>query len=302
MLKTALKPRWIAALVLALALSTVFVLLSQWQFSSSQSEPPPPPGETETVKPLTDVFEPGVPMMAATADQMVSLDGRFVPDEQVLVQGRLQDGDSGLWVVDAFTVDGVEQFREDVVIPVVRGWIKDPADAVPAPEGEATVVGRLLPTEAPLPGARPAGQVASLSVAELINRWDVPSYAGFVVGTGFTVAGKDLGTATDGTAMQPVVVGPQPQEAPVNWMNIFYAVEWVVFAGFAIFLWWRLVADDYRRDLEDAEDAAAEARSAAEAERGGAAGPAAPHPGDQDGADQGNADQTRPSNTPHATR
>src|SRR5690606_10217585 len=111
----------------------------------------------------------------------------------------------------------------------VRGWIPDPAAAVPAPEGEATVVGRLLPTEAPLPGSQPPGQVASLSVAELINRWDVPSYSGFVVGTGFTVAGTDLGTATEGTAMQPVVVGPQPQEAPINWMNVFYAVEWVVF-------------------------------------------------------------------------
>jgi hypothetical protein len=43
-------------------------------------------------------------------------------------------------------------------------------------------------------------------------------------------------------------------------MNIFYAVEWVVFAGFAIFLWWRLVADDYRRTLEDDEFAAEEAR------------------------------------------
>ena len=55
----------------------------------------------------------------------------------------------------------------------------------PPRRASATVVGRLLPTEAPLPGARPAGQVAALSVAELINRWDVPSYSGFVVGTGF---------------------------------------------------------------------------------------------------------------------
>jgi hypothetical protein len=31
-------------------------------------------------------------------------------------------------------------------------------------------------------------------------------------------------------------------------------VEWVVFAGFALFIWWRLVKDDYRRDLEDALD------------------------------------------------
>jgi hypothetical protein len=97
-------------------------------------------------------------------------------------------------------------------------------------------------------------------VAQLINVWDAPAYAGFVVGTNFTVAGEDLDTATAGTAMEPVVVNPQPQETPVNWMNIFYAVEWVVFAGFAIFLWWRLVADDYRRTLEDDEFAAEEAR------------------------------------------
>ena len=31
-------------------------------------------------------------------------------------------------------------------------------------------------------------------------------------------------------------------------------MEWVVFAGFALFIWWRLVKDDYRRDLEDALD------------------------------------------------
>ncbi|MNR61972.1 hypothetical protein D3C85_1838620 [compost metagenome] len=31
-------------------------------------------------------------------------------------------------------------------------------------------------------------------------------------------------------------------------------MEWVVFAGFSIFIWWRLVKDDYRRDLEEDED------------------------------------------------
>jgi hypothetical protein len=28
----------------------------------------------------------------------------------------------------------------------------------------------------------------------------------------------------------------------------------VVFAGFALYVWWRMVADDYRRTLEDDED------------------------------------------------
>jgi len=31
-------------------------------------------------------------------------------------------------------------------------------------------------------------------------------------------------------------------------------VEWIVFAGFALFIWWRLVKDDYQRSLEDQED------------------------------------------------
>ena len=48
----------------------------------------------------------------------------------------------------------------------------------------------------------------------------------------------------------------QNREAIFNWLNIFYGFEWVVFAGFAIFMWWRLVADDYRRQQEDEADLA----------------------------------------------
>ncbi|NKX53698.1 SURF1 family protein [Arthrobacter mobilis] len=257
MLKTALKPRWIAALVFALAVSWVFVLLSQWQFSASRSEGPPPPAATETVRPLTEVFTPAVPMKASTADQMVSFRGSFVPGKQVLVGHRLNEGREGYWVVAAFAVDGVKtQAGEQVMIPVVRGWVASPGDAAPAPAGRADVVGRLLPTEAPEAGPAAPGQVATLSAAQLINLWDMPGYSGFVAGIqlGLDGAAPDAGTA--GTKMVPVTVGPQPQETPVNWLNIFYAVEWIVFAGFAVFLWWRLVADDYRRQQEALEDAA----------------------------------------------
>ena len=34
---------------------------------------------------------------------------------------------------------------------------------------------------------------------------------------------------------------PPITEVELNWLNIFYAIEWVVFAGFAFFLWYRLV-------------------------------------------------------------
>jgi cytochrome oxidase assembly protein ShyY1 len=256
-LKTALKPRWIAALVFALAVSWVFVLLSQWQFSASRGDAPPPPAATETMHPLTDVFTPGKPMMAATADQMVSFSGSFVPNKQVLVKNRLDQGRQGYWVVSAFAVDGVKSSSgEQVMIPVVRGWVAAPGDAAPAPAGRADVVGRLLPTEGPEPERAVPGLVPTLSVAELINVWDMPGYSGFVAGIRLGMDGADPDSGTAGTRMAAVEVGPQPQDTPVNWLNIFYAVEWIVFAGFAVFLWWRLVADDYRRRQEALEDAA----------------------------------------------
>jgi hypothetical protein len=34
------------------------------------------------------------------------------------------------------------------------------------------------------------------------------------------------------------------QPAPaINWLSAFYAAEWVLFAGFAVFLWGRTVKD-----------------------------------------------------------
>ncbi|WP_411730541.1 SURF1 family protein [Paeniglutamicibacter sp.] len=253
MLKTALKPRWILALVGALVVATGFVLLSQWQFNRSQTEAPPPVTTTERVVPLTGHVKPAVDLLARDADQMVSAAGTFLPGKQVLVKNRIEDSRTGYWVVAAFKISGAPDGN---IIPVVRGWQPDDAAPAPAPAGTLEITGRLLPTEAPV--SQDAGQsaYASLSVAELINVWDVPSYSGFVVASSVSGAdGADVSAAA--TGLLPVHVGPQPQERQINWLNIFYGIEWVVFAGFAVFLWYRLVADDFRRQQEDIADAAA---------------------------------------------
>ena len=40
-----------------------------------------------------------------------------------------------------------------------------------------------------------------------------------------------------------------------SWRNLLYALEWVVFAAFAAFVWWRYVRDvTRRRDEEDAPE------------------------------------------------
>jgi cytochrome oxidase assembly protein ShyY1 len=184
---------------------------------------------------------------------MVTASGHFDAARQVLVPNRLHDGVSGWWVVTAFTVDGAPApgTERTVVIPVARGWIADPSQASPPPSGTIQLTGRLLPSEAPQPVKRPTpGQASMVSVAELINLWDVPSYPGFVSSTHEVTTGGDQSAAAVGGPLKPLDIAAQPPSAPVNWLNIFYAVEWVVFAGFAIFLWWRLVRDDYEREQE----------------------------------------------------
>jgi cytochrome oxidase assembly protein ShyY1 len=236
------------------------VLLSQWQFGrSTQPEIPVNPA-SEKVRALTETLEPGSFFPGSVADQMVSADGTYDPAKQVLVPGRLKDGAKGYWVVSAFSVTGAPVLTgvatsPQTWIPVARGWVANPDDAGAPPSGAVKLTGRLLPSEAPLPATAPEpGRASAVSVAELINDWDVSMYPGFVAATSELAAGADLSAAAVGGALKPLEIGPQPPAQQVNWLNLFYSLEWVVFAGFALFIWWRLVKDDYRRDLEDELD------------------------------------------------
>ena len=257
MWKTALKPRWIAGFVFAIAVSGVFVLLSQWQFGRSTSPEVPTNPATEQVQPLTETLQPGEFFHGTDADQMVSAQGSYDPSKQLLVPGRLHDGKTGYWVVSAFAVDGAPALTGAAAspqtwIPVARGWVAEPGEAPAPPSGTLELTGRLLPSEAPVPGTAPKpGEATAVSVAELINYWEVSSYPGFVAATAEVANGVDLSAAAVPGDLLALDIGPQPPAQQINWLNLFYSLEWVVFAGFALFIWWRLVKDDYQRDLED---------------------------------------------------
>jgi hypothetical protein len=138
-----------------------------------------------------------------------------------------------------------------VVIPVARGWVATPDNVPAAPVGTLQLEGRLLNSEAPVLGKNlPAGQVGALASAELTNNWQLTTYAAYIVSRSETVDGMEVGAAAQNGALVPITVTATDQNNKVNWLNIFYAAEWAVFAGFSVFLWWRLVADDFRRDQD----------------------------------------------------
>lgn len=266
-LRTALRPKSLAVLVVCLGIATAFVLLSRWQLSSSQDAQTVYDPAKEVVQPIQEAIPAGEPALASFADQAVVATGSYLPDSTVLIEDRLQDGHSGWWVVEALTVDDSAaewpEAGQDLVLPVVRGWVADPQQGWDAelPEGEVAVVGRYLPPEGPLSTEdQDSGLYRTLSPAQLTNVWNAPVYSGFVTAEGESSGADQAQIDDDGTLpgdgtlltddVAIVQVDQQPTDTSVNWLNVFYAVEWLIFAAFALWIWFRSVLDDYRRETD----------------------------------------------------
>lgn len=263
MLKTALRPRSLAFLAAALLVAALFVSLSMWQLNASlQSSTVADPAK-DRVSAIEDVTTPGETVTSQQADHVVSVTGTYVPDSTVLVPGRLQDGASGYWVVTQLVVpDSQERWDvadSDVSLAVARGWVASPEQADAAPSGQIRVIGRLLPTDSPLSSEKlAAGQVGSVSSAQLSNLWNAPLYSGYVAAFAENPAAQPAPVSSDGAlqdsatlmghGLSRLQIDQQPTDTSVHALNLFYAIEWVVFAGFAFFMWWRFVRDEQLRE------------------------------------------------------
>ncbi|PPL19123.1 SURF1 family protein [Microterricola pindariensis] len=258
MLSIMLRPRWVLALLGALAVAAVFALLGQWQIARAVDAGQTVDRSTEVVQPLAGIADPDAPIKQSATGQMVSVDGRYVAGDEQLISGRLNGGTAGFWVVSHFQIDAAGE----PAIPVARGWAADAeaAEAVAAELAEqessgesVTLTGRLLPTEGPEIPTDAAGAhvMRAVAVSALINLWadfdNRSVYSAYIV-------------SAEPPAGLVQIDSPEPNpEVELNWLNIFYAVEWAVFAGFAVFLWYRLVRDQWEREREEAEDDAAAA-------------------------------------------
>lgn len=242
------RPRWIALLLLALVLAGVFAGLGKWQLERSIANGKPLPETTETRKALDDVTQPGQPAPETIAGQKVTVSGTFVAGDTTILTGR---SGGGTYQAVGHLVDTTT----GASLPVVIGWADQRRAAVTGGErltdGEQlTVEGRYYPAESPDQDAYSKGEFSAVAPARFVNTWkafDDRMYIGYVVADGTTAKAADLGTIADRAPTR---------EIQFDWLNLFYAIEWVVFAGFAVFLWYRFVKDAWEREQEDAREAA----------------------------------------------
>ncbi|MDX3749452.1 SURF1 family protein [Streptomyces sp. AK08-02] len=241
-----LTPRWWGINVFVLLAIPFCVFMGSWQLSRFEDRVQDHRTATkevsaekeEAARPLAELL----PVDEKTSGDRVTVTGRYA--RQLLVPDRQLDDRNGYYVLTLLRTDGGR------ALPVVRGWLPgtpDPAKAPAPPTGEVTVTGALQASESPgsngvsAVGGLPAGQTGAISAASLVNLVPYDVYDAWV-----TLDKGDSG-------MKAV-----PATAPANtgldlkaFQNLGYTGEWFVFAGFVVFMWFRLV----RREAEFARDA-----------------------------------------------
>jgi len=263
--RIARRPRWVAALLLALGVAASFAALGQWQLERSLESTVADTRDTETPVALDTVAEPQAVMTTDASGRLVTVSGTWVVGDDLTVTGRLSGrdasgaaGEPGDWVVRHLVTEG------GASLAVAVGYVAVGAGIPSLPIGEVQLTGRYVPSESPQLSDFEAGERTAIAVADLINLWGGVDtvYSGYLV----------LDAAPVG--MSTIAAPPPDLPTDLNLLNLFYAIEWVIFGGFAVYLWWRLVKDEQEKLA--ATDADADADGIADAsETAGGAQPAA---------------------------
>jgi surfeit locus 1 family protein len=216
------QPKWIGALFLALAVAAIFSLLSQWQLDRAFTK------------------DNAAPIAINIESVNVKLDTKNV----YIVANRIQGTERGYWLI----TNSVNASNKNLTIAL--GWSADLAEV----EGERTALmtsglekfdtkldGVFIPSEAPVSSKNEKPYVLdSLSLAQLINLYS-PEKPIQVEPQILALNGYSQASAWP--PLKPINIA-YVEGQKINWLSAFYFLEWLLFAGFAVFLWWRLVKDE----------------------------------------------------------
>ncbi|GAB2505119.1 SURF1 family protein [Promicromonospora xylanilytica] len=252
-LQVARQPRMIGLLLVFLLAALLCGRLGAWQldraYERAELAAQQEAAESAAAGPswLGDVLAPQESFPGELVGREVRVTGEFEPTGSLLVPGRALEGHTGYLVLAPFRVsddgmggDSWADLSGPPVLALVQGWVQSRADAkaLVLPEGEVTVTGWLQAGEATSGSAAVVdGQVDQIALSALVNEWGGPIYTGYLVATGGPGSPEGGGVAA---LPRPTIDGG----SGANLQNVFYALQWWVFGGFAVLLWIRLVRDE----------------------------------------------------------
>ncbi len=247
-----LRPVALGAHVAGIVLSSAAVGLGLWQLNTWEDRRDDASTERieRSAEPLVDVIGPDQPFQKDQVARSVTAQGEWLTDRTVYVPDRDRDGVEGHWVITMFAVDGSES-----AIPVVRGWIEEIDPRPVAPTGQASLAGWLQPPEgkAGMPDDDPTDDVIpQVRMADLVQHVDRDLYGGYLL-LDHDIQDVDASTSNGGVeSLESVDLTQVPEvSATTGWRNFLYAMEWWIFAGFALFIWLRWCRDEVLRVREE---------------------------------------------------
>ena len=184
--------------------------------------------------PLVDHVRPD----GSTTDiygKRVTVTGTYVPGQQLLLP--VEGG--------AVRVLSALEIADGRVVPVVRGVARSASEAPGVPGGEQTQTGLFLPGEGNVDAADGPGELASVRMPLLAQRWTQPLTPGFIT--------LDAPDAAAHGLTQAAVDLPRGEG---SFQNGGYALQWWIFAAFGLGMTIKLAQSLGRRDRQAREDAA----------------------------------------------
>ncbi len=228
------QPKWIGALLLSLAVAAVFALLGQWQLERSFSK---------------DAENSVSYVKLETYNVMLDTKNLYIVEE------RLQKGVEGFWVIANSTDEAGKS------LTLALGWNQNLAKAESfrtslqssmIAQAFLPVQGVLMPPEAPKPQNEIKPYLLStVSLAQLVNLYSpekpIATYNQYL-----SICDCEGASAYPYSGqLEPIHVDFSKTVGQINWLSAFYFLEWMLFAGFAVFLWWRLVKDQLILQLDE---------------------------------------------------
>jgi cytochrome oxidase assembly protein ShyY1 len=235
------RPALLLLHVAAVAAVVATFLLGKWQLGVWQEHRQDRAAELVHASPrtLADVIGADDPFPGDGVGQPVRFAGQWLPDSTVYVAGREALGRTGFWVVTAVgTCGGTEPAgcTKPSAVPVVVGWTPRSTGDRQAPTGAVTVTGWLQPGENSEPDDDPSDDVLpALQIGTLAQRVDGDLYSAYVI------LSTPVGAREGLTAVTPDSLPKPPGSTALR--NLLYGLEWWVFGGLAVFLWWRWCRD-----------------------------------------------------------
>ena len=231
--RTAITPRWLIALVALIAFIIGCIFLGQWQWDRTQDILAAERAAAAEPVELTELINDDATWNNADIGRAVILNGNFTADELALPNREL-DGEVGTWTITRFQLDSGES------IAVVRGFLPANAPAALADPRPLRIEGVLHPNEEFYEGAN-AEQIVTIDATALSREWRTPLIDGYVM---LRSQEPESSAATDPTPVPPTV---QVGDVPFPLQNFFYAIQWWIFAAFAIVVYARWLYLDAKK-------------------------------------------------------